>query len=145
MYAIIAWNLTFLCFLSKSMCILDFGLSWSFSDAFPCCLSVRIFAYVILVVIYYNKSVLVPLSQVVMSLCHLPLLVIRISFYCFGMSFFVRIVLPCLVIFSIILISPVLFSLFPRLVFTFFFSYLFFLFVPAYSSVFSLFYRFSLS
>ena len=80
--------------LSKSLRILAFGLSWSPPNSFPCCLSIRLFCYVLLVAISCSKIVLLILHQVVgMYLCYPTQFVGKISFHCFGMFCFVCIVL----------------------------------------------------
>ena len=121
--------------LSKSMCISAFGLSLSPSNslvilfihsAFPLCLfGCHIFYKIV-------RFLLHPV--VGMFLCHLLQVVSRIFFRCFGMFYFVCIVLPFVDMFSIFLLSPVLLGLFLQVVLLFFLV-LPFHFVPTYSSV----------
>ena len=67
------------------------------------------FFYVFLVAIFYSKTFRFLLHSVVgMFSCHLPALLGRISFCCFGMSHFFCIVLPFVDISLIFLLSPVL-------------------------------------
>ena len=83
----------------------------------PCCLSIRLYCYGLLVAISYSKITQLLLHPVVgMFSRHLPQLVGRIFFRCFGMSCFVCIVLPFLDIFLIFHLSPVLSGLFPLVV-----------------------------
>ena len=68
----------------------------------PCCLSIRLFCYVLLVAIFYSKIVRFFLHLVVrMFSYHLSQLESRISFHCFGISCFVCIALPFVDIFLI--------------------------------------------
>ena len=104
------------------MCISAFGPS----SLLPCCLSIRLFCYVLLVAIFYSDIVWFLLHPVVrMFWCNLPQLVDRISFRCFGVSRFVCFILPSLDIFLIFLLSPVLSGLFPQVVLLFFLVLLF--------------------
>ena len=104
---------------SESMCIFIFCPS-NPSNSFPILLIHSAFFYVLLVAIFCSKIILIPLHLVVgMSSCDLPLLADRIFFRCFGMSRFVYIVLPCLDIFLVFLLSPVLSGLFPRVLLSF--------------------------
>ena len=94
---------------------------------FQCCLSIRPFCYVLLVVIFCSKIVLLSLQLVFgIFLSHPPPVQVgRIFSCCFGISCFVCIVLPRLDIFLISLLSPGLFGLFPRVVLSFLLALLF--------------------
>ena len=108
LYSIMAWHFPIWYFfsvvLSKSMCISAFGLSSS-PNSFVILLIHLAFSLCSLVVaIFLSKIVWFLLHPVVgVFLCHLPPLVGRISFWCFGISCFVCIVLPFVNIFLIFL------------------------------------------
>ena len=80
--------------LSKSMRISTFRPSSMMSHLLsPCCLSIQLFCYALLVAIFYPKIVQLLLHPVVgMFSCHLPQHVGRIFLRCFGMFCFVSIV-----------------------------------------------------
>ena len=102
------------------------------------------FFHVLLVAIFYSKIFQLLSHPVVgMCSCHLPQLVGRIFYRCFGRFCFVCIALPFVDIFLIFLLSPVLSGLFPQVVLLFFLC-CFFLFVLTSGSIFPLFYRFCL-
>ena len=78
------------------------------------------FGHLLLVAIFYSEIVQHLFHLVVgMFSYHLPQLVGRIFFRCFGMSCFVCILLPFLDVFLIFLLLPVLSGLFPRAVLSF--------------------------
>ena len=111
-------------------------------DLFPCCLSIRLFGYVFLVSIFNSKIIQLLLHRVAdMFSCHLPQLVGRILFRCFGMSCFICIVLPFLTIFLIFFFRQYFLGFFIKL--NCYFSLCsFFLFVPTFFSIFPLFFYF---
>ena len=106
-----------------------------------CCLSIRLFCYVLLVSIFCSKIVQLLLNQVVgMFSCHLLQFVGWIFFRYFGMSSFVCIVILFDSISLIFLLSPVLSGLFHQVVLLLFLV-LFFPFSPMFR-VLPLFYDF---
>ena len=118
------------------MCIYGFGPSSS--PSFAMLLIHSAFYHVLLVAIFCSKIVQLLLHPVVgMFSYHLPPLVSRIFFSCFGMSYFVCIVLHFLNIFLIFLLSPVRSGPFPRGLLLFFLLLLF-PFLPTCFSVFSI-------
>ena len=125
MYAIMVWRFPiwyFLMLFWVNRCVFSPSvLLRVFLTLFPCCLSIRLFCYVLLVAIFCSKIVL--LLVVGMFSCHLPLLSGRIFFVVLERRF-VLILLPYL--FLIFLLSPLLFGLFPRILLSFFLCCFFF-------------------
>ena len=101
------------------------------------------FGHLLLVAIFYSEIVQHLFHLVVgMFSYHLPQLVGRIFFRCFGMSCFVCILLPFLDVFLIFLLLPVLSVFFSSCCVVISPLCCFFLFIPTCSSVFNLFYHF---
>ena len=125
------FNISFSVFLSCSMCISTYGPSSSLSSSLLILFIQSAFSFMpFLVVIFSSKIVRFLWRPVVgMFLCHALPVVDRIFFCCFGMSCFVCIVLPFVVISLISLLSPELSGLFTQVVLLFFsrviFSFLF--------------------
>ena len=84
---------------------------------FLCCLSIRLFCYVLMINIFCSK-ILWFLCHTVVGMClrNLPQFAGRMFFRCFRMSCFVCIVLHCLSIFLVFPLSPVPSGLFTRVV-----------------------------
>ena len=85
-------------------------------SVFLCCLSVRLFCYVLFVPYFVPKLLFHGYPIVDICLCIHSVLADNIFFVGFGMSCFVCIVLPSFYIFFVFLLLPVPSGLFPQLV-----------------------------
>ena len=103
--------------LSESICIFLFGLSSSPSNSFS-----MLFIHSVFLLCTLRSHILFPncfvflWSSLGLFSCILPLLDHRNFFRCFGMSFFLCIVLSCLDIFLDFFLLPVTSGLFPHVV-----------------------------
>ena len=127
--------------LGKSMCIFAFGPSLSPSDSFVILFIHLVFLLCSLGCHIFVQNCTVSLASTywyvfVSSPPHTHTHVCRSSFRCFGMSYFVCIVLPFVDISLVFLLSPVLSDLFPQVIKLFFLCCLF-LYVFTRTSVFS--------
>ena len=91
----------------------------------PCCLSIRLFGYVLLVAIFYSKMFFY--SWILLLVCFRVIAtnLSEFSFIVFGMSCFVCTILLLVYISLIFLLSLVISALFPQVVFLFFLLLLF--------------------